>query len=355
MTFFPGGAAADRILELLLISTIVLLAATTAFAVLALILRLRHTRSEARARELEGRWRPLILAAVSDPTQSHRLEGAVAPGEELYFIDQIWSFARRVRGVERETLARAARPYLRVLVERSVHPDEDVRARAIQTLAGLGMPEHVGTILAALDDRSAHVSMTAARALARPEHPQHASAVLARLDRFHLWSHRYLAAMLAAVGPEAARYLRRILGDDGKSEWSRTVCASALTLRRDLEGGDLAATILQKGGPSELMSACAVLLVATARPDHVQLLRRLSSSADYVVRMIALEGLAALGDAADLSRLEVALHDSSPWVALRAAYALRELQGGRAVLGRLAESGEERAVVAHEVLDAIRK
>jgi hypothetical protein len=39
MTFFPSGAAADRILQLLLISTIVLLAGTTAFAVLALILR----------------------------------------------------------------------------------------------------------------------------------------------------------------------------------------------------------------------------------------------------------------------------------------------------------------------------
>jgi HEAT repeat protein len=346
---FPTGTAADRILDSLLLVTGVLLAATTGFALLTVALRFRHMKAMALSSELEQRWKPLLLGALADPAETRALAGTVGPGEELYFVDQVWEIARRVRGVEREMLTRIGRPYLGVLIQRTRDRDPEVRARAVQTMGVMGMPEHADLLLAALDDRSVHVSMTAARALARKEHPQYAPAVLARLDRFQTWNQRYLAAMLAGIGLDASKYLRRILADGTKSEWSRTVAASSLALLRDLEGGDLAADILEKGASGELASACATLLGATARPDHLPILRRLSSATDYVVRMIALEALAALGDAGDLSRLEAALHDPSPWVALRAGYALKEL-GGTEALARLAASTDERAVLAREVL-----
>jgi HEAT repeat protein len=346
---FPTGSVADRILGFLLMVTGVLLAATTGFALLTVALRFRHMKTSALGAELERRWKPLLLGALSDPAEAVKLTGTVGPGEELYFVDQVWEMARRVRGAERETLTRIGRPYLRVLVKRSKDRDPEVRARAVQTLGVMGMPDHADLILAALDDPSAHVAMTAARALARKENPQYAPAVLARLDRFQTWNQRYLAAMLAGVGRDASKYLRRILADDSKSDWSRTVAASALALQRDLEAADLAANILEKSAEGELSAASATLLGATARPDHLPILRRLSSSPNYVVRMIALEALAPLGDLGDQSRLEAALHDSSPWVALRAAYALREL-GGTEALEKLADSKDERAVLAREVL-----
>jgi HEAT repeat protein len=327
----------------------VLLTATTGFALLTVALRFRHMKASARGAELEQRWKPLLLGALADPKEVTKLTGTVGPGEELYFVDQVWEVARRVRGAEREMLTRIGRPYLSVLVARSKNRDPEIRARAVQTLGVMGMPEHADLLLAALDDPSAHVSMTAARALARKEHPQYAPAVLARLDRFQTWNQRYLAAMLAGIGPGAAKVLRRILADSTKSEWSRTVAASALALQRDLESADVAADILEKGAVGELSAASANLLGATARPDHLPILRRLSDSPNYVVRMIALEALAPLGDAGDQSRLEAALHDLSPWVALRAAYALREL-GGTQALEKLAASNDERAVLAREVL-----
>jgi HEAT repeat protein len=290
-----------------------------------------------------------LLGALADPQEAAKLTGTVGPGEELYFVDQVWEMARRVRGAERELLTRIGKPYLSVLVARSKDRDPEVRARAVQTLGVMGMPEHADLLLSALDDPSAHVSMTAARALARKAHPQYAPAVLARLDRFQTWNQRYLAAMLAGIGPDASKYLRRILADATKSEWSRTVAASALALQRDLMAADLAADILDKGAAGELAAASATLLGATARPDHVPILRRLASSPNYVVRMIALEALAPLADVGDQSRLEAALHDPSPWVALRAAYALREM-GGTEALRNLAASNDDRAVLAHEVL-----
>jgi HEAT repeat protein len=229
MTFFQPGTA-DGVMRFLLAATALLMLAITAMVALAFALRVRYTREVARAHALTERWRPSILATIADPTDEH-VEVHVAPGEELYFLDQVWAFARRVRGAEREALLRIARPHLWALIERTGHADEDVRARAIQALAVLGMPEHAGTILGALDDPSAHVSITAARGLARRDQAQYAPDVLARLDRFHLWSQRYLSAMLAGMGPSAARYLRWILADESKSEWSRTVCASALTIQ----------------------------------------------------------------------------------------------------------------------------
>jgi HEAT repeat protein len=107
--------------------------------------------------------------------------------------------------------------------------------------------------------------------------------------------------------------------------------------------------MLQKGARPELVAPCAVLLAATSRPEHLPLLRKLSSEPDYQVRVTALEALAVFGDARDLARLEAGLHDRSPWVALRAAYALKDL-GGSDVLEKLAASDDPRSVLAHEVL-----
>jgi HEAT repeat protein len=279
----------------------------------------------------------------------------VGKDEDLYFVDLVLRYARRVRGADRTTLRQLAAPYLTQVATRAQGADVERRARAVQTLGELGLPAHADTVVAALDDASPLVAMIAARALARKETPQYADAVLARLHRFTSWRPSFLASMLSSMGPEVGSVLRRTLGNSSIDPEVRAIAATALRHLHDLDSAPVAAEVLNSEKQRDLLASCLRLLGTVGGPRDLPTVRRLMDSPDFVVRATAVGALGSLGEQSDLARLrQIAVDDESHWVAINAARALREA-GDVEVLRKLASSGHDRASVAVQVLAEVQE
>jgi HEAT repeat protein len=336
---------------LALIAVIVaLLVVTLAFSAYTVVLRLRHeARRRLRAR-LAGAWEGPVLRALADPDLAPQVHGAVEARYRLHFVQFALEYSRRVRGEERRTLRALARPYLAPLAGRASSRRAEVRVRAVQTLGALGLPGYEREVLAGLDDPSPVVAMVAARSLARAEFPEHAAPVLARLHRFDGWSPRFLAAMLAAMGPQIAGELRRGLADEGRPAWVRAVEAEALRIQKDLGAADVAARLLGQPQDPDLLIAALRLLEVVGRPEHAAAVRALCGSAHVMVRAYALHSLGTLGDEGDVPRLIEAMEDPSPWVAIHAARGVRQA-GAEQLLAHLAASDHPSALLAAQVME----
>jgi HEAT repeat protein len=316
----------------------------------AVILRLRSDRRDARRAVLSERWQRALLDAVAEPEKASTLHGLVAANRRLHFVGFVLEFARRMRGDEAVFLRTLVRPYLHLVAERFQSERMEVRARAVQTLGSLGLPDHEDLVIAALDDPSPLVAMVAARALAKEEEPRYAEPLLAKVHRFGDWNRPYLASMLAAMGPQVAPGLRRALADGHSKPWTRAVMAEALRLQGDFEAGDVAAEVLKTAEERDLVVAVLRLLADVGRPAHLPSLRALVTSHDGVVRAQALRALGRLGGEGDLPALVNALDDEFTWAALYAARGVRE-SGGRGILLDAAASESRRGRLALQVLE----
>lgn len=345
----PETLLSDESFRLAVQAVVVLALFALGFCLFTFYLRLRSRARERLWERLEARWRGRLLEALAEPDRLPALQDAVEERYALFFVNFILRYSRRVKGEERELLKRAAAPWLDRVAERASSPGVERRARAIQTLGSLGLPRYADQLVEALDDASPLVAMVAARALARSGDVRQVEPLLRRLPRFRAWRESALAAMLAGIGGEAAPWLRETLADEDRDPWVRTVAADALVQLADLEAGDVAAHVLETGGPRELLAAALNLLAAVGRPEHAPVVRIRCASPDFVVRSRALRALGRLGEEDDAARLEAALDDPSPWVALHAARGLREV-GGVEALRRVAESDHPRAAAARQVL-----
>ncbi len=341
--------AREGLLGALLTIVAVLLGLTLAFSAYAVALRLRHgVRDRVRARHAE-KWRDKLLLALADDDEATALQGAVLENERLPFVGFAVQYARRLRGDGRETLGRLVRPYLDIVAERAESPNVEVRARAIQTLGMLGLPEHGERVMRALDDPSTLVAMVAARGLALRESPEYAQAVLARLPRFKGWDRRFLASMLASMGSGVGPALREGLADPRADPRSRAVLADALQIQGDIAAGDVAAQVLETTTDRELLAATLRLLSDVGRPEHADAVRAHARSEDPVIRAHALRALGTVGGERDIPQLVESMRDASPWAALNAAKGVLAA-GGADVLTEIAASADEVAVIARQVL-----
>ena len=327
----------------------VLFLVSVAFSTYAILLRLGHQMRENRWARLTARWQGPVLAALTDPEQSAYVHEVVDEKYRLHFVRFVLEYIRRVRGEERHTLRGLALPYLGGIAARADHRSPGVRTRAIQTLGTLGLPKYSKQVLNALDDPSPVVSMVAARYLARREFPEFAGPVLAHLHRFGGWNRRFLASMLAAIGPEVSAKLREGLADEAAPGWIRVVLADALRMQLDPLAGDTAAEAVVTSDDRELIASLLRLLATVGRPEHVSVIRVRCASSDVVIRAQALRALGVLGGEDDLMLLVQSMDDPSPWAALHAARGVREL-GGRGLLVELAESDDPKAALAGQVL-----
>jgi HEAT repeat protein len=250
-------------------------------------------------------------------------------------------------------LEELAAPWLPELEVRARSRRSDVRARSVQTLATLGMPLYARTVVAALDDAEPHVAMTAARALAHREHAAFASEILSRIERFHHWHIRFLASMLANIGVAGAPALRATLMDEALTPQSRAVAAHALALLKDLGSGEIAAGVIDTANDTELLSAALALLAEVGHGAHLpNIIGVLRRSVDEPVRAHALQTIGSLGSARDVPLLLDFLHDESPWVSLRAAYALADV-GALDELRRRVNLPDRSGELAREVLSMV--
>jgi hypothetical protein len=337
---------------LLVLSAVVLalFLVTLTFSGYTVLLRARHDRRDRLWARLSARWEEPVLAAIMDPGAVDAARAAVPEKYRLFFVQYVLEYTRRLRGEERRTLRRLAEPYLPLVAERVDDRRSEVRTRAIQTLGTLGLPKYGDEVIAGLDDPSPLVSMVAARSLARREFPEYSQAVLKHLDKFEGWNHRFLASMLATIGPEVSETLRSGLADESAPSWLRAVQAEALRMQLDPAGGSVAVEVLRAAEERELVAACLRLLATVGRPEHLDVIRGFCGASDPIIRAQALHALGELGGEEEIPALLEAIDDPSPWVALHAARGLREA-GGERLLRRLVESDHAHARLAGQVLD----
>lgn len=346
---FPDMGFTSRLYALVTTVTLGFALVALTFAALAVAFRWINVRKARRWQALETEWEAGLLDLLAGDIGVDAFRGRVAHRDALYFVDYLSQFARRLRGAERVLIAQVAPPYL-PRVAKQVHSRQaTVRARAVRTLGLLGLRDYSYAIIAALDDPSPLVAMTAARQLAQREPSDFAPAVLLKLHRFQHWSPGFLTAMLAAIGPDAAPFLRAALADERELSTVRAVAADALRAVNDLTAADLAGRIASQSSDRELVAASLRLLRSCGEARHTGLVRVLARHGDDVIRAHALAALGTLGDADDIPLLVAAIGDASVWVAWPAARSLAAI-GGRAALEGIATSAHVRADLAREVL-----
>lgn len=346
----------ERFLALIIVAVAALLVVTVLFAVVVVLLRGHHARVRRRGEALEERWQRTLLDVVGGVAPPAAIHALVARGEELELLAYLLRFARRLRGEEARVLAAVAAPFLPRSMRELGSRSPERRAQAVHAVAAFGMTEHGATVLAALDDRSPYVALTAAQALAAREHAEYAPHVMRRLWRFGTWSADYLSAMLARIGPVAAAPARLLLADNGQPAHARAVAADVLRRLNDPVAADTGAEVLRNsaGSPwasAPLQAACLRLMaqVGGSRPSHVAIARDFLRSPHALVRGAAVGALAALGGAREGEDIEAALADSSAWVAQQAVRGLLAL-GMEEVLRRVASEGTGVALIARQVL-----
>jgi len=311
------------------------------FGVATLALRIRNERRASRWARLEAEWTPRLLAMLSGDLAPSAVALGVADRDRLMFVSFLLRFVRRLRGAEREMLSALAAPFLEDVAPLARRGNAEARARAVLHLGILGPVRHAATVVAALDDPSPVVAMTAARTLARQGHAEHVGAILNRLPRFSDWSPGFITSMLVAIGPGAAPALRELLADAHRAPADRAVAAEALRTLHDLPAADPAGEIVATASDPDLLAAALRLLGAAGSAKHAPAVRAACGSADATVRAQACAALGAIGNAQDAGRLAESLEDPSPWVVLHAVRSLRAIGGDAVLRAAAARSGAD--------------
>lgn len=254
-----GWSPEDQVLWLIILAVALLCVGMMGMAVLALCLHVSNGRAVARTRHLEATWKLRITAILSGSDRAPTLWRLVHRSDHLYFVDFLLGYARRLTGRHREILSHLARPFLHVVAKRAVAGDATQRARAIYTLGLLDFLAFKRLVLAALDDPSPLVVLAAGHALAQQNRPEYAEAVLSRLHRFPHLSLRYLASLLALIGPEVAPVLRGVLADPKRPLRLRLIAAAALRYLHDPASGGLLARLAPFERDREVLAALAKL------------------------------------------------------------------------------------------------
>jgi hypothetical protein len=344
----------EPVLRALVVIVLALFVVTLVFSAYVFVLRLRHEVRDRQRARYAAKWQERILLALADDDEARALRASVQEDERLHFVGFTAQYARRVRGDGREALSRLVKPFLGPIVERTDSRRVEIRARAVQTLGLLGLPEHTARVIAALDDRSPLVAMVAARALSLGDAPEYAEAVLSRLHRFTGWNRRFLASMLASMGPPVTATLRAALADPRAEPRSRAVAAEALQIQGDLGAGDVAAEVLQTTTDRDLLAPTLRLMREVGRPEHARFVRLHVGSPDLAVRAHALHALGTVGGEAEIPQLVEAMRDPSPWAALHATEGLLAAGGGR-LLAEMAGSPDGVGELARQVLAGGRR
>ncbi len=349
LEWLAARTGGERALLVLSLISGALLFLTVALVIVAFVTRWRNTRIAREWARVESAWEDQVIEVLEGLREPDAVARAIAPADTWRFVEYLSRYARRLRGAEQRRVRQLAGPFLPAVAVGLAHRDPGFRARAIQILSLLGLPEYGPNLIRALDDPEAVVAMVAARSLARRDHPAFAPAILSRLARFTHWDPRFLAAMLASMGPEAARALLDVLRDPAQPGLVRTVAADALAMLSHLPAADAAVAALEDGD-RELSAAALRLLRQVGRPEHLPAIRRRLDSDDFVIREHAVAAFGVLAAPAELPLLVPGLEDASPWVRFAAARALRAYAGGQ-LLRDVAKSGGSTGLVAQTALE----
>jgi HEAT repeat protein len=322
-------------------------------AAVAVWLRWRNAAVARMWNRVEDAWEDQILEAMTGGVAVDEIILRLPERQRPYFMGFLSRFVQRVRGPERRQLLELARPLLPVLQDQLESRSAETRARAVHTLGLLSAPGQTQALVEALDDPSPLVAMVAARALTRERSPEHAGVIVRHLHRFESWRPSYLAAMLAAFGPEIGPALRDSLADRRQSSRVRLVSAAALNRLNDPAAAEAAYQVLLEEQDPGLLAEVLRLLRKVGHADHLPGIRARLDDPSEAVRLAAVRALGELGDPSDVPRLIGAMDDPSRWVVEHAARGLADGPGRATLLAMLEQPGPE-AVIAREVLQEAR-
>jgi HEAT repeat protein len=339
----------DRIFALLALTILGLFLTAILFSLLTVLLRANNTRKNRLRAGQEAKWDPVILEVLAGAQEPQSLTRFVNPGEELPFLDYLLHYFRRIRGEETTILKDLATPFLPLLAETMSQRGVERRARSVQTLGVLGMPEYVLVVRDTLDDPSPLVSIIAAQSLSEHGRLEFFPSILQQLHRYSDWHPAFLAGLLSDAGADAAPLLRTALGEGSRPGWERGIIAQALRNIRDLDSADVAAKVLDETDDPDLLVPCLRLVAELGEGRHRDALIPHLESLHFPVRSYALRALRTLRVSEDLPLFLRALEDESPWVAMEAARGMRDL-GATAHLQALALSDEPRSALALQVM-----
>ncbi len=353
MEYPLGLPFTDRHFQYVTLAVLVVLACAVAFTLAAAWLHAANNRRLRRWERLEGEWEPVIIRVLAGEMPESRLRSLVRKSDERHFVAFLLRYARRLKGVEHDAVLRLAVAYLSTIARDLRHRSPELRSRALQTLGDLSLVDYSHEFLRALEDPSPLVAMSAAQALSHHYSPAYGERLLRSIERFEKWSIRYLAAMLANMGPVSVQVLRTAFCDGSRPTRIRAVIALTLASLNDAGSVDLATKVIESEQQTDLVIAALTLIEKVGGSEQLPAVRRLIESTDFAVRARATTTLAALGTAEDTARIRSGLDDESNWVALHAAQGLRDM-GRIDLLEEVANSDHPRAIAAQEALWELR-
>lgn len=318
-------ARTNLAMAVLIGSTVGMLGIAIGFMVAASILRRANNRKAAQWARFEVNWRVAVEYVARGLAGPETLHDNVPAEQRLTLLDYLYkSSLAEARPERKQLFAELAKPHLPFLGDRVRNGDMWQRARALHTIAELGGHDQGALILEALDDPSAHVAMTAARAYSRlrvgPIEP-----LLTRIERYQSWDRRLLRLTLTSLGPEVAPALHARFANPQQPVYTRVVCGDALANLKYVGANEAAVEILEHETDVDLRAAALRVIRAPATDTQRMIVRSLCASEEAVLRAQAVACLARIGDPADADSLEAALTDLSPWVVLNAKKGLTTL------------------------------
>jgi HEAT repeat protein len=318
----------------LVVSTVAMFVIAVAFLIAASVLRRANNRKAAHWARLETSWGTTIECIFHGVANADSLRPSGA--DRLVFVDYLYkSISSETRPGRRSLLRQLAVPHIPVVTARIRTGDIWQRARAIRTVAELAGADADGMITGALQDPAPHVALTAARTYARlrlgPIDP-----VLDRIERYQDWDRRLLRLTLSSFGPAAAPALHQRFADPDVPARIRAVCADALAEMDYEPVNDTALAVLREEADIDLRASALRGIRGPVADRHRYLVRSLCGAEDQVIRAQAVACLARIGDEADMTELERALADLSPWVVLNATRGLSTRRGAAAPLPAVA-------------------
>ena len=344
-----GIALPDRLLWVVAILILVFFLSSVLLVVAVVLLRVRNIGRKKRWERMETTWEPVILGVLVSECAEEELHELVRPGDRGYFVDFLLRYSARLKGDERDTVLHLARPYLPAIARKLNRRSAEKRARALKTLGELDPDTYMSETVAALQDPSPLVAITAARVLARRRNPEMVSELVQAMKAFELWHSRFLASVLAEFGSEVAPALRGYFEDPKHSPRTRALAAATLEQLNDLPAADVAVEVARTESDVDLLVAAARLIHRVGSGRHVAAVREMLSATNPAVRGYAVAALANIGTSEDAPLIRNAVDDESSWVVMHAVRGLKTI-GRLDLLHKLVDANHPRASAAREML-----
>lgn len=313
-----------------------------------------HARNQEKARfweSLERSWAPLVRDYLDRLIGREQVWNQVPAGQELYFIDFLMRQAVGAEGPN-ERLQEIALPFLPVIISRlsKGEGDAEQRARAVQTVALLGQDDAQPLLLKTLADPSPLVTLASAMALSQRNQGRFVVDILAQLPRMADWHSGLVTSLLMRMGTEVLPQVRSYLEACEEPE-AQTVCLQVLTRLQDTQAVNAAVRLLSDSQDVNVQVASLNLLGQLGGEEHLPMIRTRYDSPHFAVRLAVIRALHRQQSSTDHSIFQRAFDDSSRWVALQAAQALKAT-GNEHVLHELTFLRHPRANLASQVLNA---